>query len=68
MLALLLPAAMTTVVPRATAPLMALCMALPQLPGPPRLRLMASAGLALAGTPLTAPPDAQMMASAMSES
>ena len=61
-------AAITRVVPRETAPLIALCIALPQAPPPPRLRLMTSAGFAFAGTPLTVPPDAQITASAMSES
>ena len=45
---------------------MAFCMEMPHDPEPPRLRLMTSAGVGLAGTPLTVPPDAQMMASAMS--
>ncbi len=67
-LVLSLPAAITRVVPRETAPLIAAWVVLPQAPLPPRLRLIASAGLALAGTPLTVPPEAQMIASAMSES
>ncbi len=66
-LALELPAATTTVVPRLTAELMALWYVEEQLPLPPRLMLMTSAGLALDGTPLTLPPDAQTMPSAMSD-
>src|SRR5699024_6239031 len=36
-------------------------------PEPPRLMLMTSAGFGLSGTPSTWPPEAQVMASAMSE-
>ncbi len=67
-LAALLPAATTTVVPRETAPLIALCIVDEQVPPPPSDMLMTSAALGLAGTPLTVPPEAQMMASAMSDS
>src|SRR3546814_1073 len=66
-LTLSLPAATTTTVPRPTAPLIAFCDALSQAPVPPRLMLITSAGLALVGTPLTAPPDAQVIASTISE-
>ncbi len=63
-----LPAAITTTEPRDTALLIAFWKVLPHEPLPPRLRLMTLAGVALAGTPLTLPPDDQTMASAMSES
>src|SRR5262245_36463843 len=66
-LALLLPAATTTEVPRERAELIAFCVVVSQAPPPPSDMLMILAGLALAGTPDTVPPDAQMMASAMSE-
>src|SRR5687767_1719679 len=65
-LAFELPAATTTIVPRDRAPSMAFCIEMPQEPEPPRLRLMTSAGVWLAGTPLTLPPEAQTTASAMS--
>ena len=39
----------------------------PQEPPPPRLMLMISAGLVLAGMPVTVPPEAQVTASAMSD-
>ena len=65
-LAFELPAATTTTVPRERAPSMAVCMAMPHAPEPPRLRLITSAGVGLAGTPLTLPPDAHTTASAMS--
>ena len=39
----------------------------PQDPLPPRLMLMTRAGLALAGTPETLPPEDQTIASTMSE-
>jgi hypothetical protein len=67
-LSLSLPAATTTVVPRFTAPLIAVWVAEVQAPEPPRLMLMTLATLVLAGTPETLPPDAQVMASMMSES
>ena len=67
-LTLSLPAAMTSTVPRDTALLIAFWEVVPQEPLPPRLRLMTLAGVALAGTPLTLPPEAQMIASEMSES
>ncbi len=66
-LAALVQAGTTTAVPRETAPLIALCIVDEQLP-PPSDMLMTSATLALAGTPLTQPPDAQRMASAISDS
>lgn len=67
-LALLLPAATATLAPRETAPLMAVWYTLGHVAlAPPRLRLMTFAGFALAGTPGTDPPEAQVMASAMSE-
>jgi len=62
-----LPAATTTVLPLAMAMLKAFCSAALQAPVPPRLRLMTSAGFALAGTPATVPPEAQITASEMSE-
>src|SRR5687768_10039357 len=66
-LALLLPAATTTVTPRETAPLIALWKVELQAPLPPRLRLITTALLVpTAGTPATAPPEAQVIASAMS--
>jgi hypothetical protein len=66
--ALLLPAATTTLAPRPIAPVIAVPSTLldGQVPDPPRLRLSTFAGCALAGTPDTVPPDAQVMASAMS--
>lgn len=67
-MSLSLPAATTTVVPRFTAAVMALWVAEVQAPLPPRLMLMTLATLALAGTPETVPPEAQVMASMMSES
>ena len=65
-LALLLPAATTTTVPRPRAPLMAACVVLSQLPPPPSDMLITRAGFGLAGRPLTVPPEAQVMPSAMS--
>ena len=62
-----LPAATITEAPRLRAVSIADCVVDPQAPPPPRLRFSTSAGLALAGTPLTDPPAAQMMPSAMSE-
>src|SRR5690349_14664704 len=62
------PAAATTSEPRAVAASMALWNVAGQAPAPPRLRLITRAGFGLAGTPATLPPEAQMMASAMSES
>ena len=64
---LLLPAATTTVAPRAVAVSTAAWLSGEQLPAPPRLRLITSAGWGLAGTPGTVPPAAQTIASAMSE-
>ena len=68
-LALLLPAATTTVVPRPTALLIAFWVVVSQEPLPPSDMLMTSAALAAlrVGTPETVPPEAQMMASAMSD-
>src|SRR6185503_9951301 len=66
-LALEFPADTTTVVPRLLAELIARRYVCEHVPLPPRLRLMTLAGLALAGTPRTVPPDAQTIASAMSE-
>src|SRR4051812_16603291 len=57
--ALLLPAATTTTVPRERAPLIAVCMLVSHVPLPPRLKLRTRAGLGLAGTPGTAPPEPQ---------
>src|SRR4249920_1491411 len=62
-----LPAATTMTVPFATAVSMAACEVKSHAPGPPNDILITSAGLALAGMPDTAPPDAQTMASAISE-
>ncbi|MNV86946.1 hypothetical protein D3C71_1810210 [compost metagenome] len=62
-----LPAATTTVVPRDTAPLIASWYSASHAPPPPRLMLMTSAGLALAGMPATVPPEAHVIASAMSD-
>src|SRR5512147_1349592 len=62
-----LPAATITEAPRERAELMAFCVVVSQLPVPPSEMLITLAGLALAGTPDTEPPDTQMMASAMSE-
>ena len=66
-LALALPAATTTTVPRLRAVLMAFCIVVPQAPLPPSDRLITRAGLGLAGTPVTVPPEAHTMPSAMSE-
>ncbi len=66
-LAFELPAATTTVDLRPRALLIAACVVAEQLPSPPRLRFSTRAGWALAGTPLTVPPEAQMIASAMSD-
>ena len=66
-LALLLPAATTTTVPRLRAELMAFCDVVSHAPPPPSDMLITRAGLALAGMPETVPPEAQMMPSAMSE-
>ena len=62
-----LPAATMTTVPRERALLIAVWVVVPQAPPPPSDMLITRAGLALAGTPLTVPPDDQMIASAMSE-
>ncbi len=64
---LLLPAATTTTVPAASAELIAFWLAVSQGPVPPRLRFSTRAGLGLAGTPGTDPPEAQTIASAMSD-
>ena len=64
---LLLPAATPTVVPRPTAALIAFWYVAEHEPPPPSDMLMTSAGVALAGAPLTVPPDAQVIPSAMSE-
>ena len=62
-----LPAATTTTAPRAMAPLTAACVVVSQAPPPPSDRLITRAGVALAGAPATVPPEAQVIASAMSE-
>ena len=62
-----LPAATTTTLPLATAVLIASCVIGSHEPPPPRLMLITSAGLAFIGTPGTVPPEAQTIASAMSE-
>jgi hypothetical protein len=62
-----LPAATTTTVPRAVTSLTAFWKALPHGPDPPRLKLTTRAGFALAGTPATAMPEAQRIASTTSE-
>ena len=62
-----LPAATTTVVPREIAPLIAWEYSLVHGPSPPSDMLMTFAGVGLAGTPGTLPPDAQVMAVTMSE-
>ena len=64
---LLLPAATTTIVPRPRASLIAVCVEESQLPVPPRDRLITRAGVGLAGSPETLPPEAQMMPAAISE-
>ena len=64
---LLLPAATTTTVPRPRASLIAVCVDESQPPEPPRDRLITRAGVGLAGSPETLPPEAQMMPAAMSE-
>src|SRR5438270_14057221 len=64
---LLLPAATMTTVPRDNAALIAFCMLVSHAPPPPKLRFRTRAGLALAGTPGTAPPEPQTIASAMSD-
>ena len=64
---LLFPADTTTTLPRDTAPSMAVWKVELQEPPPLRDRLITSAGVALAGTPDTVPPDAHVMAAAMSE-
>ncbi len=56
-----------TEAPRERAELMALWVVVSQAPMPPSEMLNTLAGLALAGTPDTVPPELQMMASAMSE-
>src|SRR5688572_33289839 len=66
-LALLLPAATITEAPRVRAELIAFCVVLSQPPSPPSEMLITFAGLALAGTPDTVPPEVHTMASAMSE-
>src|SRR5688572_13657004 len=63
-----LPAETTTLVPRPFAAVYAACSATLHAPPPPRLRLMTSAGVALAGTPATVPPEAHVTASMMSDS
>src|SRR5688500_12601468 len=57
-----------TTVPRPTALLIAFWYVLSHEPPPPSDMLMTFAGVGLAGMPLTVPPDAQMIASAMSAS
>src|SRR5207244_12338285 len=59
--------AATTDAPRSRAPVTARWKAPPQAPDPPRLMLITWAGWVLVGTPRTRPPEAQVMASAMSE-
>lgn len=63
----LLPAATTTTAPALTIASMAFWKVVPQLPGPPRLRLSTLAGLVLVGTPDTDNPADQLIASAISE-
>src|SRR5262245_36945303 len=65
--ALELPPATTTVVPRDTALLIAFWYAAAHRPLPPRLMLMTLAGVGFAGTRATLPPDAQVIASTMSD-
>ena len=62
-----LPAATMTTAPFARAALMAFWVVMPQAPPPPRDRLITRAGVAFVGTPATALPAAQVMASATSE-
>jgi hypothetical protein len=66
-LALLLPAAITTIEPAALMALIAFWYEVPQDPEPPKLRLRTFAGLVFVGTPLTVNPVAQRMPSTMSE-
>src|SRR5690554_5761871 len=61
------PAATMTTEPRARAPSIAACVAGEQVPGPPSERLRTFAGVAFAGTPVTEPPEAHVMAAMMSE-
>jgi hypothetical protein len=63
----LLPAATTMAVPRPIAALMAVCSEVGHGELPPSDRLSTRAGVALAGTPATAPPDPHTIASVMSE-
>lgn len=62
-----LPAATTITVPRPRAPVIALCVVVSQAPVPPSDMLITCARVAIAGTPDTVPPDAQTIASAMSD-
>lgn len=64
---LLLPAATTTLVPRDTALAIALLKVVEQVPMPPSDRLITLAGVGLAGTPDTVPPEAHTIASAISD-
>jgi hypothetical protein len=62
-----LPAAITTTVPRDRAELIAFWVVVSHAPWPPKDKLITRATLVLAGTPLTLPPEAHTIASAMSE-
>src|SRR5690606_7514123 len=62
-----LPAATTTTVPLERAVLIAACVVDEQEPPPPSDMLITSAGYGFDGTPVTEPPDAHTIASAMSE-
>src|SRR6059058_1457416 len=62
-----LPAATTTTVLRERALLIAFWVVVSQAPLPPSDMLITCARAAIAGTPETVPPDAQIMPSAMSE-
>jgi hypothetical protein len=62
-----LPAATTTTAPFARAAVMARWLVASHVPLPPSDRLSTRARFGLAGTPLTVPPEAQIIASAMSE-
>src|SRR5688500_5353435 len=64
---LLLPAETTTTAPSDTATSIAAWVDGPQPPTPPSDRLMTSAGAGLFEMPLTVPPDAHPIASAMSD-
>ena len=61
------PAAITTVAPNSTAVLIAAWLVLSHAPPPPKLKFNTSAGYGFVGTPVTLPPAAQIIASAMSD-